>query len=147
MYIALKHKHLCVKVGILILHALYIVLSATTNISLLLVFFLLVYALMFIQPSPFMNAPAVYAVLSLIPSAAISFVSWLLKTRVYQFDFTKHLKTTQTTEDTDEQSDANDLDTNSEEEHIPLLKVDENCDSESTVVNRIQRMIQFNARN
>ena len=79
-----------------------------------------------------MNAPAVYAVLSLIPSAAISFVSWLLKTKVYQFDFAKHLKTTQTTEDSDEQRDANDLDTSSEEEHIPLLKVDENCDSESS---------------
>ena len=34
--------------------------------------------------------------------------------------------------DTDEQRDTNNLDTSSEE-HIPLLKVDENCDSESSL--------------
>ena len=79
------------------------------------VMFQLVYALMFIQPSPFTYAPVVYAVLSLIPSAAISFVNWLLRTKVYQLDFVKHMKITQTTEDTDEQSDVNDLDASSEE--------------------------------
>ena len=84
-------------VGILVIHALYIVLSITIIILLLLMLFQLVYALMFIQPSPFMNAPVVYGVLSLIPSAAISFVNWLLKTKVYQLDFAKHLKITQTT--------------------------------------------------
>ena len=40
---------------------------------------------------------------------------------------------TQSTEDTDERRDTNDLDTISEEEHIPLLKVEENCDSESSL--------------
>ena len=121
-------------VGIFVIHTLYIVLSITIIILLLLMLFQLVYALMFIQPLPFTNAPVVYAVLSLIPSAAISFVNWLLKTKVYQLDFAKHLKIAQTTEETDEQSDVNDLDTSSEKEHmhIPLLKVDENCDSESS---------------
>lgn len=40
---------------------------------------------------------------------------------------------TQSTEDVDEQRDTNNLDTSSEEEHIPLLKVDENCNSESSL--------------
>ena len=79
-----------------------------------------------------MNGP-VYTVLSLIPSAAISLISWLLKTKVYQFDFAKHLQMTQSTEDTDERRDSNHLDTISEEEHILLLKMEENCDSESSL--------------
>ena len=71
MCVALKHMSnasVLLNVGILVIHALYIVLSITIIILLL---FQLVYALMFIQPSPFTNAPVVYAVFSLIPSAAI----------------------------------------------------------------------------
>lgn len=71
---------------------------------------------MLIQPSSITNGP-VYTVLSLIPSAAISLISWLLKTKVYQFDFAKHLQMTQSTEHTDEQRDTNDLDASSEEDH------------------------------
>ena len=45
-------------------------------------------------------------VYTLIPLAAILFFSWLLKNKVYQFDFAKHLQTVQSTEDTDEQTDT-----------------------------------------
>ena len=74
LYVALKHKHICVKVGMHLVHALYILLSPTTIILLFVVLFQLVYALMLIQPSSITNGP-VYTVLSLIPSAAISLIS------------------------------------------------------------------------
>ena len=131
--VVLKHKSIYVKVSMHLIHALYVLSLPVSIILLLVVLILLVYALILNQPSSISTSP-VYTFLLLIPSAAISFVSWLLKTKIYQFDFAKHLQRAQSTEtdDTDEQTDTNDpQDTGSEAEQVPLLKVDENCNSES----------------
>ena len=130
--VVLKHKSIYVKVSMHLIHTLCVLLMPPFHIILLLVLLLpLVYALILNQPSSISTSP-VYTFLLLIPSAAISFVSWLLKTKIYQFDFAKHLQRAQSTEtdDTDEQTDTNDpQDTGSEAEQVPLLKVDENCNS------------------
>ena len=61
-----------------------------------------------------------YTILYLIPTAAISFVSWMLKNKAFQFEDGQS-----STESTNEQIAANN-DSDSEKEHIPLLSVDEN---------------------
>ena len=113
----LKYKRICIRVCAHI-YLLYIPLYVFIICLFLIVLFLVVYVLLLNQSLSFTIGP-VYTVLSLIPTAAISFVSWMLKTKVFQLEEIKNA------EDTNEQIAANN-DSDSEEEHIPLLTVDEN---------------------
>lgn len=85
-------------------------------------FFLLqlVYAIALSQSSSITAGP-VYTVFSLIPPAAISFVTWMLKTKVFQFDISELQEDEHTTEDTNEQRNADVV----PEERIPLLAVED----------------------
>ena len=107
----------CIYFSFLLLYAFLIPL-------LLILLFPVVYALLLNQ-SLSITAGPVYTVLSLIPTAAISFVSWMLKTKAFQFE---ELKNAQNSEDTNEPRAANN-DNDQEEERIPLLTVEENGSS------------------
>ena len=113
----LKNKRTCIRVCACI-YLLYIPIYALFICFFLIVLFLVVYAILLNQSLSITTGP-VYTVLSLIPTAAISFVSWMLKTKAFQFEELKNAK------DTNEQGAANN-NTDSEEEHIRLLTVDKN---------------------
>ena len=117
---SLKQKRSCIRVCAKI-YFFYFILYAIIISVLIVPLFLVVYALLLNQSLSITIGP-VYTVLSLIPTAAISFVSWMLKTKVFQFE---KLKNALNSEDTNEQRAANN-NTDSEEERIPLPTVDEN---------------------
>ena len=119
----IKQTRTCIRVNIgIILFALS--LYALTILVLLVVLSLVVYAILLNQSSSITAGP-VYTILSLIPTASISLVSWMLKTKIFEFE---ELQNAQNSEDTSEPRAANN-DNDQEEERIPLLTVEENGSS------------------
>ena len=116
----LEHKRACIRVCAKI-YLLYIPLYAIIMSVLIVPLFLVVYAL-FLNQSLSITIGPVYTVLSLIPTAAISFISWILKTKIFQLE---KLKNAQNSEDTNGQRAAHNS-TDSEEGRILLLTVEEN---------------------
>ena len=102
------------------LFALIYILVVVTVIFYLFVLYPLVYAVMLNQSS---NISPIYTILSLVPSAAISFITWTLKNKLFH---SLSIEELQNAEDTTEKRDKNDLNSDTEEERIPLLTVEEN---------------------
>lgn len=86
------------------------------------VIFQLVYGLILEQSSG--TSRALHSIITLIPTAAISFISWSLKTKVFRFDFTKQQQNVgDASEQRDTQSGTDSLNADTEE-RVPLLRVD-----------------------
>ena len=114
----------CVRVCAKI-YLLYFLLYAIIIFSfVVLPMILVVYALLLNQSFSITNGP-VYTIISLIPTVVIPFVSWMLKSKVFQFE---DVENAQNSEDTNEPRAANN-DDDQEEERIPLLTVEENGSS------------------
>jgi hypothetical protein len=113
---AKKHR-ICAGVGIIIFCTTTIIF-----ILMLVTMFELVYALVSNQSANIAAAP-VYTILSLIPPAAISFVTWMVKSKVFQLKLpaNEHDTTEDTTEDSNRQRDTSDPEDALPEEQIPLL--------------------------
>lgn len=122
-----RRYKICSKLCIFILYTL----SGLFFILLLITIFQFVYAFVSNQSANITTAP-VYTILSLIPSAVISLVTWMLKTEVFQFEFAKlHWEDEHTTNDTNDQRDISNSNTPQEEERTPLLAVEENSNGAS----------------
>ena len=122
----IKQTRTCIRVYIGITLYICLVPYALIIPSLLVVLFLVVYAILLNQSSSITAGP-VYTILSLTPPAAISLVSWMLKTKVFEFE---ELQNAQNSEITSEPRAANN-DNDQEEERIPLLTLTEENGSTS----------------
>ena len=132
LYVLEKSKKITIRVcGIIIYISVFLMYGIFILLPLLLLL-QLVYALALSQSSSITSSP-IYTVLSLLPSAVISFVTWVLKTKFFQFDTTElqELENEHTIENTNEQLEANNS-TIVSEERIPLLKMEGNGDSDGT---------------
>lgn len=127
LYALEKHKRIAVRMSSIIVYIIVFLMYGVFIILPLLLLLQLVYALALSQSSSITSSP-VYTILSLVPSAVISFVTWMLKTKFFQFDTTElqELENERSLEDTNEQRD------NSNEERIPLLTMEGDSDSNST---------------
>ena len=91
----------------------------------------LVYVLMLSQSSSTITAP-IYTILSLVPSAAAPFFTWIFTTKLFHSVSIEKLQNAECAEDTTELTDTNDLNADTEEERLPLLTVEENSNASET---------------
>ena len=89
------------------------------------------YAMMLNQSLPTVTGP-IYTLLSLIPTAIVSFITWILKSKFFDSVSIEELQNAERAEDTTEQTDTNDLNADTEEERLPLLTVEENSNASET---------------
>ena len=111
--------------------ALIYIIIVIFTIGYLLLLYCLAYAVMLNQSSPIATGP-IYTILTLIPTVAVSFITWTLKNKIFDSISIEELKKAVRAEDTTEQRDTNDLNANTEEEHLPLLTVEGNNSASET---------------